>query len=468
MLIDDYCGSLGCWCGDSPALPCTESAIAGVDCGASYSSTTTTTGGGGCWLSTACVRAQDLADDCDELQTLRAFRDRYVAHRPDGAAVLREYYETAPAIVTAIDAGEDPPRVWRWLYRNLVQRSVRLIRAGRDDAAFAAYQRVVRRLQSRYDCEPQIRSLASVASELSGYAYHATSATVAAVTCFYNPQRSRRRIANYAAFAAQFPRCGLPLYCLECSASSQWDLGLAWRLRLRSDCWFWAKENLLNLAIDRLPDRFTHVLWIDADALLLADDYADRLTEALAKHTVVQGAALCAHVDRDGWLGAPQIGLAAHNALVRRPCALPNNGWPGLAWAAPRQLLADVGGLYERAITGSGDTIWTLAIYGQRNAPGPAHWWPPAYLADVLAYVDRVAPHVRSVGYVPATAVHLYHGEREHRQYLSRHRILWEAHYDPHVHVERTADGTLRLTDSAPLALRNGLRQYLLSRREDD
>ncbi|MDR0902706.1 MAG: hypothetical protein LBM92_08060 [Opitutaceae bacterium] len=57
---------------------------------------------GPCFLTTACVEFAGLPDDCRELTTLRQFRDRYVAHLPDGESLISEYYATAPGIVRAI------------------------------------------------------------------------------------------------------------------------------------------------------------------------------------------------------------------------------------------------------------------------------------------------------------------------------------------------------------------------------
>ena len=52
----------------------------------------------GCFLTTAACHYRGLPDDCHELQTLRSFRDRYLAHIPGGAELIERYYEVAPAI----------------------------------------------------------------------------------------------------------------------------------------------------------------------------------------------------------------------------------------------------------------------------------------------------------------------------------------------------------------------------------
>lgn len=51
----------------------------------------------GCFFTTACVEARGLPDDCEALETLRAFRDACLANRPDGREAIAEYYRMAPA-----------------------------------------------------------------------------------------------------------------------------------------------------------------------------------------------------------------------------------------------------------------------------------------------------------------------------------------------------------------------------------
>lgn len=71
-----------------------------------------------CLLTTACVRARGLGDDCIELQTLRTFRDEYVKGLPGGQEAIREYYEIAPAIVRAIDPRWTPKTGQSWTPEN--------------------------------------------------------------------------------------------------------------------------------------------------------------------------------------------------------------------------------------------------------------------------------------------------------------------------------------------------------------
>jgi hypothetical protein len=113
---------------------------------------------GGCYLTTACIDAAGLADDCDELVTLRAFRDGYLSGRLDGERLVREYYDVAPRIVEAIDGSESRAAVYADIYERLVVKSVDLIRRGRNAEALTTYRRFVRELSARYLQGPRSRT----------------------------------------------------------------------------------------------------------------------------------------------------------------------------------------------------------------------------------------------------------------------------------------------------------------------
>jgi predicted ribosomally synthesized peptide with nif11-like leader len=103
-----------------------------------------------CFLTTACIRARGLPDDCYELETLRAYRDDWLKEQPDGPATIEEYYRIAPLIVAAIDATPTAQATWEGLYERLVLGSVNLIEAGRYQEAHGLYRGIVRELQARY------------------------------------------------------------------------------------------------------------------------------------------------------------------------------------------------------------------------------------------------------------------------------------------------------------------------------
>lgn len=103
-----------------------------------------------CFITTACVEARGLPDDCSELTALRAFRDGFMRSRRGGRAQVAEYYRIAPRIVAAINADPRREEIYAELYERLVRRSVALIETGRHHAALANYRAIVLELRRRY------------------------------------------------------------------------------------------------------------------------------------------------------------------------------------------------------------------------------------------------------------------------------------------------------------------------------
>ena len=105
---------------------------------------------GGCYLTSACVEAKGLPDDCEELTVLRDFRDNWMKQQPGGKEEIAEYYATAPQIVTEINKRADAREIWNALYDALVAPCVKLIQAGAMEQARKLYREMSLSLKERY------------------------------------------------------------------------------------------------------------------------------------------------------------------------------------------------------------------------------------------------------------------------------------------------------------------------------
>ena len=171
------------------------------------------------------------------------------------------------------------------------------------------------------------------------------------------------------------------------------------------------------------------------------------------------------------WLGNKKArSTGSHNQGLRIKDGHPSNSHPGFAWAARRYILDEIGGLYDRHITGGGDTAMVLGFFGD-------------FKSSFLEY-DRMSPemlnHWKSwatktysvvggkVGYVEAEIQHLYHGEISNRGYKQRWRSLAGQGYDPSKHITHEIDGPLVWTNEAPPNLQQWVSNYLLHTRKED
>lgn len=99
-----------------------------------------------CFITTAICTHEGKPDDCEELTAFRGFRDGWMRENGD-VDLIEEYYEIAPAIVTAIDFGDDPEARYAALRRDYLGPCYRLLQDGKMQACREKYVEMVRDLQ---------------------------------------------------------------------------------------------------------------------------------------------------------------------------------------------------------------------------------------------------------------------------------------------------------------------------------
>ena len=72
------------------------------------SSSNHSNGGSGsfCFISTVICKYLGKSDDCNELSTLRKYRDTWLRNQPNGQKLIAEYYNTAPLIVSKLETSK--------------------------------------------------------------------------------------------------------------------------------------------------------------------------------------------------------------------------------------------------------------------------------------------------------------------------------------------------------------------------
>lgn len=104
----------------------------------------------GCFLTSACVDAKGLPDDCYELTILRKFRDEYLAQQECGKCEIAHYYQVAPAIVESIKASNESAKVFNQIYNELVSPCVKMIEQHNLFGAHSLYRAKVQELEAQY------------------------------------------------------------------------------------------------------------------------------------------------------------------------------------------------------------------------------------------------------------------------------------------------------------------------------
>ena len=103
-----------------------------------------------CFITTAVCQELGKPDDCAELTAFRAFRDGYLASQPDGEALIREYYNIAPGIVTCINTCSDRHATYARIREQYLAPCYEDLLAGRNASCKSRYVQMVRDLEREY------------------------------------------------------------------------------------------------------------------------------------------------------------------------------------------------------------------------------------------------------------------------------------------------------------------------------
>ncbi|MCB0536337.1 MAG: hypothetical protein KDE33_02305 [Bacteroidetes bacterium] len=104
-----------------------------------------------CFITTACVTEKGKADDCYELNTLRALRENYMRKNTQGKALLEEYEWLGPAVVSAVGECENRAEIYDYLYKNMIMPSVEMIEQGQYSDAVKWYKGFTLQLKKNFN-----------------------------------------------------------------------------------------------------------------------------------------------------------------------------------------------------------------------------------------------------------------------------------------------------------------------------
>ena len=297
------------------------------------------------------------------------------------------------------------------------------------------------------------------------------------VTCHFDPHCNPRRLHNHQRFVEGMRRHGIDVFTVEGTLRGDGP-----RLppddhtiHLELENILWQKERLLNLGIAALPAEVDAVGWFDADVLFHHDDLQEAILVALSGSPVTQPWQIYEWLDADGhhvpWNNgnrwATSMAARNWNRASNRKIASPRFGHPGLAWAARRETIDAMGGLFDRHPLGGGDTMMAISFWGDWRARYFSRYTEPMRQA-VYEWGQRAHRIVQgNIAFVDAAVSHLWHGSFESRRYAARHRDLSQLGIDPAKHLEMAPNGTWRWSASTPRQIVGYVTEYFAERRED-
>lgn len=103
-----------------------------------------------CFLTTACVNYYALPDNGYELNTLRTYRDTYLAASTGGKNLIREYYRVSPEIVAQVNKDAEKRTVYAFIYENVLAACAEIEKKNYT-LAKTIYMNLVKSLMQHYN-----------------------------------------------------------------------------------------------------------------------------------------------------------------------------------------------------------------------------------------------------------------------------------------------------------------------------
>lgn len=311
-----------------------------------------------------------------------------------------------------------------------------------------------------------------------------------------NPQRYRRRYDLYRRFEDHILKRFPHLWVVETAYGDRpFEITTPsnpYHIQFRTDTEIWHKENMINLAINRLPSSAKYVVWCDADILFQKQAIGQAIKQQLQHFDFVQCFSQAIDINHDDELQAVHNGFVwSYVQNMRKPPQGAGFGgyyatnpkqpfWhPGYVWAARIDAISKVGGLVDVAILGSADHHMAMGLIGQVERSIPDKLFKNTmgkkdpkvfgyrYYKEILEWQVLAERHIsRNIGYVKGTIIHMHHGRKADRRYVERWQILYDNDFDPDTDIKRDRQGLWTLTGNKP-RLRDDLRTYFECRNED-
>ena len=102
-----------------------------------------------CYITTATCKNEGKGDDCAELTAFRAFRDGWLTEQ-GGEALIAEYYDKAPAIVSCIDLCDNASDRYEEIREKWLKPCYEALQQGDMEACREGYVAMVKVLENRY------------------------------------------------------------------------------------------------------------------------------------------------------------------------------------------------------------------------------------------------------------------------------------------------------------------------------
>jgi hypothetical protein len=242
-------------------------------------------------------------------------------------------------------------------------------------------------------------------------------------------------------------------------------------LQLYAETPLWHKENLVNIGVrNLLPENWKAFCWCDADIEFDSPHWVDDTLKILnGTRDIIQNFSHCLDMDANKDV-MKTYASSGFQYTKRRKFFLHGRNYmfdfhPGYCWSMTRSAYEKIGGIYEYAILGSGDSIMALSFIGNGILSlNEAN--TDEYKKSVKDF-EKLSTNLK-FGYCPGIIRHHFHGNKKNRQFATRWKILINHKFNPYTFLTKDCNGLLIPTEKFPEDLKKDIKKYFDDRKEDD
>lgn len=290
------------------------------------------------------------------------------------------------------------------------------------------------------------------------------------ITTYFNSSNYENLRKNYLTFKDNINKCGVDLFTIELSFDDNFFIDESDKnIRIIGDenTIMWQKERLLNILLEKIPEEYNNIAWIDCDVIFENPNWVNEINDKLHSYKMLQLFENVSFYNESGSIDNTNEGLIKNISKLKTDKFVDMTKHPGLGWAIRREIITNTK-FMDLNILGGADTIMALAGIGSLEKNYVYNLMNIKWYSQVMIWSNNFFKSInKSIFYVSGNVLHLYHGNVNNRQYEKRAKYLSENNYDPNSDIVLNENNVWQWSSNKP-NLKNSVKNYFSERYEDD
>ena len=233
-------------------------------------------------------------------------------------------------------------------------------------------------------------------------------------------------------------------------------------LKFKLNSVFWAKENLINLAIKSIPKNWKYLVWCDRDIIFENKNWINESITKLSKSDIIQPWSHLNHLDKN----LQKISGEFYSMLYTKSDISRQKiyGHCGMVWGINNTFYNKINKILDWQIIGGADTTIGFSC-GVKDKEKLLQLMPSIPMKNLYKEYLNNFNNIK-YDYVDGKIYHLYHGLLTNRMYRRRHKILEYYNFDPLKDIRYNESGVIEFTQKKS-ELEKAIKYYFFERHED-